>query len=315
MAFRLKGTCFLITWSQLPLTEDLQDATNLLQSILPLLAVYGDTTFVRAGIERHQDGGYHCHCFCQYARGLDRRLTTQWDLLGQHPNVRSKRTRRERSAAVAYAAKDGVFADEGELEENGTREGAPGVPDLATALLEHTTYQSWLQFCFSSSVPFGYASEFWKSSRAGPETLEDDAGVEGEIHDPVLSGLSFSLESDRALVLIGASGIGKTTWARRNIPKPALFVRHVDDLRGFRVGFHNGIVFDDMCFKGDERGKGAWPRTSQIHLLDFHVGSSIHCRYLTCYIPAGIHKIFCGNYFMFNDGDEAINRRITCIEL
>lgn len=315
MPFRLQGTAFLITWSQLPLPEDLQDAANLLQRILPLLAVYGETSFVRAGIERHQDGGFHCHCYAVYASRIDRRLTTQWDLLDQHPNVRSKRTKPERRAALAYAAKDGVYADEGELDPPPARQGVSDVPDLASALTDHQTYQSWLQYCLSNSIPFGYASEFWKSSRAGPETLEEDARVEGQIHDPILLGLSFSMESDRALVLLGPSGVGKTTWARRNIPKPALFVRHVDDLRGFRVGYHVGLVFDDMCFKGDDRGKGAWPRTSQIHLLDFHVGSSIHCRYLTCYIPAGIHKIFCGNYFMFNDGDEAINRRITRIDL
>lgn len=315
MAFRLKGTCFLITWSQLPLTENLQDAANLLQSILPLLHLYGDTSFVRAGIERHQDGGYHCHCYCQYARGIDRRLSNQWDLLGQHPNVRSKRTRRERTAAIAYTAKDGVFAESGELEPVGVDSDASTIPDLATEIANHATYQSWLQYCLTNSIPFGYATEFWKTSRAGAETLEDPFVVEGEIHDPILLGMRFYLESDRALVIVGGSGIGKTTWARREIPKPALFVRHIDDLRHFRSGFHVGIVFDDMHFAGDHQGKGAWPRTSQIHLLDFHVGSSIHCRYLTCYIPAGIHKIFVGNSFMFNTADDAIRRRITLIEL
>ena len=57
-------------------------------------------------------------------------------------------------------------------------------------------------------------------------------------------------------------------WARIWMPKPALFVTHIDQLKHLRADYHKSIIFDDMHFNGDENGKGAWPRTSQIAIVD-----------------------------------------------
>lgn len=319
MTFRLQGSCFLLTYAQV--TIDTEDASELLQQILPVLSVYGPIQSCRVGLERHQDGHPHIHVFVFYETRIDRRCSNQLDFFGTHPNIRPKRTRAERTTAYTYCAKDGVYADQGEFTQSlvprqrGATNTNQDSQDLVAAITEHDTYPSWLQWCYSHGVPSGYCTELWRSVRIGTETLVATSELEGTIPHADLSGMHFDLELDRATVLVGPSGCGKTTWARREIPKPALFVRHSDDLRSFRVGYHVGIVFDDMCFNGDASGKGAWPRTSQIHLLDWYVGSSIHVRYSTVYIPAKVHKIFVGNYFMFTGNDEAINRRIHCIEL
>ncbi|KAI9103959.1 hypothetical protein DFS34DRAFT_668536 [Phlyctochytrium arcticum] len=321
MSFRLKGRAFFVTWSQLPfLQDDIPELQDLLGSILLLFRLFNATTFTRVCLERHSDGGYHVHAFVQYPTPIDRRLSSQWDYLGVHPNVKPKRTRSEQDAAVTYCEKEGFWLDEGERPSRpdsaaGTSSGISIVPDIATAVIDFSTYPSWLQFCYEHRVPSGYATEFWRSCRVGVETLELTEASEGQVSSPGLRDLHFDLERDRALVLVGPSGGGKLTWARREAPKPCLFVRHSDDLKHFRAGYHVAIIFDDMCFCGDLAGRGAWPRTSQIHLVDFDVGSSIHCRYTTVYIPAGVYKIFTGNTYMFTGPDAAIERRVHLLEL
>ncbi len=111
--------------------------------------------------------------------------------------------------------------------------------------------------------------------------------------------------NEKVTILWGSSGIGKTSYAKALLPK-ALMVSHMDDLRHFKPGEHDGIIFDDMDFKH-------LPRTSQIHLVDTDDTRSIHCRYDVASIPAGTKKIFTtneheGNIFLLSD--SAIRRRV-----
>lgn len=53
-----------------------------------------------------------------------------------------------------------------------------------------------------------------------------------------------------------------------------------------------------------------WPRTSQIHLLDFDNARAIHLRHVVATIPAGVIKIFTSNNDICNLSDPAIRRRI-----
>lgn len=115
-------------------------------------------------------------------------------------------------------------------------------------------------------------------------------------------------EIHKCWVVTGPSGVGKTQWALSHFTKP-LFVRHMDDLQQLRPT-NDGIVFDDMSFTH-------LPRTAQIHLLDSEVGSSIHTRYITAWIPAGMARIFTTNEpggRIFNLDDPAIARRIRISE-
>lgn len=87
------------------------------------------------------------------------------------------------------------------------------------------------------------------------------------------------------------------------MPKPALFCSHIDQLKGFRTGFHKSIIFDDVDFNH-------YPRHSQIHLCDFDNPRAIHCRHAVANIPAGIFKCFTCNELPLNVTDEAIRRRV-----
>ena len=109
---------------------------------------------------------------------------------------------------------------------------------------------------------------------------------------------------ETSLMIVGASGIGKTTWACTLFDNP-LLISHIDELRAFDAGFHGGIIFDDMSFEHI-------PRTAQIHLLDVDFQRAIHVRYGTVMLPKNTKKIFTTNTIhMFTINDPAIARRLT----
>ena len=85
-------------------------------------------------------------------------------------------------------------------------------------------------------------------------------------------------EWDTSWVLWGASQIGKTQFALAHFKNP-LLVSHIDELKHFSAGTHDGIVFDDMSFTHT-------PRTAQIHLVDQNNSRAIHIRYGLGMIPA-----------------------------
>lgn len=107
--------------------------------------------------------------------------------------------------------------------------------------------------------------------------------------------------------MVGPTGCGKTSWAKRVAPKPALWVRHIDVLREFREGYHQSIIFDDMSFKH-------MPQQAQVHLTDWHNKSHIHCRYGHATVPAKTVKIFTCNEYPFIQ-DPAVKRRVHLIDL
>lgn len=115
----------------------------------------------------------------------------------------------------------------------------------------------------------------------------------------------------RTLFLYGPTNTGKTQWALHQFENP-LLVRHMDVLRRFDPAFHDGIVFDDMCF-------AHLPRESVIHLCDWEEDADIHVRYVVVHIPAGTRKIICANKsFEENfpeDPSGAIRRRVHIIHV
>lgn len=121
-----------------------------------------------------------------------------------------------------------------------------------------------------------------------------------------------AMDLSKPILLTGASGTGKTSYALAHFKKPFL-VRDIDDLKGLTSQF-DGIVFDDMSFKH-------WPAESVIHLLDWDNPSSIRCRNVNAKIPAKMPRIF-----THNDSDifacqsslsqySAINRRYTHVDI
>lgn len=112
------------------------------------------------------------------------------------------------------------------------------------------------------------------------------------------------MDLSKSVVLMGPSGIGKTTFALAHFINP-LLVSHIDDLKSL-TPHHDGIVFDDMMFDH-------MPITAQIHLVDMEFTRSIHARFVTATIPMGTKRIFTCNvtrYPFSRDPEGAIERRV-----
>lgn len=119
---------------------------------------------------------------------------------------------------------------------------------------------------------------------------------------------------ERSLIIWGAPGIGKTSYAHALLPN-ALIVSHIDDLQRYNSTY-DGIIFDDMDFIH-------FPRTSQIHILDNAISRSIHNRFHNATIPAGTKKIFTTNseggqifsFIRLGASDHALIRRAQFFEM
>ncbi len=106
----------------------------------------------------------------------------------------------------------------------------------------------------------------------------------------------------------GNAGCGKTDYALSHFDNP-LIVSHIDKLKHFNPKFHDGIVFDDMCFKH-------FPLSAQKHLLDWTNDREINVKHDIVQIPKHTRKIFTYNYgeFPFDESNSAIKDRLFILE-
>lgn len=247
---------------------------------------------VLLGREQHQDGNPHYHAALKYSRKPCIRDQRHWDFNQYHPNIQKPR---DWTAWQEYCKKDGSFkTNQDSIQEEGE------IYTLAKTLTE----QQFFETCLKTKVPFQYAKHAWDlAHRMDRPTIP----IEFEPVGTIDARLHF-IQSDarRSTIIIGPSGIGKTTYAKMKSLKPSLFVTHIDDLKFMQKDIKS-IIFDDMTFKH-------LPLQAQIHLVDRDEDRSIHVRYGTVQIPKGIQKWFTCNEEPFEEHD-AINRRINKINL
>lgn len=244
------------------------------------------------GQEHHQDGNTHYHAAIKYKKKPCIRDQRHWDFNNYHPNIIKPRVYKD---WVAYCKKENNFKEHDPLSTEEETE----VYSLAKTLNE----QQFFETCLKTKIPFQYAKHAWDLARR----MDPPITVEFEPLGTIDPRLHFIQPSTRkSTIIIGPSGIGKTTYAKLKSKKPALFVTHLDDLK-FMNAQIKSIIFDDMTFKH-------LPVQSQIHLVDMDENRSIHVRYGTVQIPAGTEKWFTCNEEPFNEHD-AITRRVNQINL
>lgn len=287
--FKFDSTSFFLTYPQ---SGDIEwtDIVDHLKSLK-------DIDWLRVCKELHEDGQPHHHAVGKFKSRYQSRNPRCFDVKGKHPNIQSIRSIKR---ALDYVSKDGEFHDIGTVP-TGPAEDIDWMA-LAGSTSESDFYKQALQ----KRLPFMYAKKFWD---LGSKTKTCEIGTD---YEPDLTRECFELlvhipSETQSTVVVGPTGCGKSSWAKRVALKPALWVRHMDVLRAFRPGYHKSIIFDDMSF-------AHMPREAQIHIVDQSDEAHIHCRYGYAIIPANTQKIFTANTFPFTN-DPAIERRLYKINL
>lgn len=290
MVFRVDAKNFAITFpatSALPFNK---------HELLDHLSTLPGVNYTLVCKELHESGVPHYHALVMFSRRKNIRDPRFFDFMGAHANVQAVRNLRQ---WIDYVKKDGDFCEHGEQPELSTPAESrfPSINDYNSEI-------NWLEACLAAKVPAGYAIRMWQlSQQLDCLTIPTDyvSPPNAQVCD-ALRNFSLPEDAHKSIVLIGYSGSGKTTWAKSQAPKPALFVSSAEDLRQLRPD-HKAIIFDDCNFNH-------WPRESQIHLVDRYEPRSIRIRYTNALLPAGILRIFTANTDPLLLSDEAIRRRV-----
>lgn len=303
-SFRINAQRFLLTYPQT------SSDVNLVWEFLSSLRIKPRKAIICR--ENHADGNEHIHVAVEFERRVNSTRVHLFDFAGRHPNIEPARTwaacvnycRKEGSIETAYfgcTAEDAtVVGPSGEVQADldpyGTAEGCQ-------------TIREWFSFCIANSITYAFANAIWNQLHGPrPPTYFDRDDDPGVISCAALSQLRWD-EGWHTVLVCGASGIGKTTWALREAPLPFLLVTDIDDLGHFDPAVHRSIVFDEVRCTGDVTGKGAWPLTSQIKLVTWDTPVSIRIRYKVAHIPRHVPKIFtCTDFYPVN-GDPQVKRR------
>lgn len=286
MPFRIAAKNVFLTYSN---QEGGWGEPNL-QELFEFIRGIKPTTYCVVSEERHADGNKHFHAFIQFERKLDSTNSRLFDYNGWHPKIEPTRSVVK---AIAYVKKDGNFLEEGEQPTGGKHSLHSKCSEMDRA--------EWEEYCIENKIAFAYCESIWNRTHPRDRgTITNQEFNDGSVCT-ALEQFDWDFPANKGLILVGPSGCGKTLWAKRNAPRPCLFISHIDRLAEFDERIHKSIIFDDMTFKH-------YPIQAQIHMVDQYDDRDIHIRYKTAFIPKGTPKIFTCNEEPF-DQHEAIKRR------
>lgn len=307
MPFQINTSSFSITYPQCN-----GEPADLVRHLQCVFESY-NPSYIVAVRERHSDGAFHIHAAVKLARSFRSRKQSflDWDWNGNgsysHPNIQSSRRFGDWVSYCKKSVSDSSFnaswiAEFGQFQLNKPASEDRLSPEDLILRAKEMDLVSFLAYC--SVNKYQMAKDIWTLAHEDNTlTITDSDIILGDIHSK-FSNLAEKLiwEPNKTLVIVGEAGVGKTTWAKKVMPKPLLFVSHLDDLRKFRPEYHKAILFDDVSINH-------LPITSQIHLVDQENPRSIHVRYGTVRIPSGVPKCFTCNTFPITLEHPAIKRR------
>lgn len=292
--FRITGKQLFLTYPQYSIIkEDLRDFIN---------SKY-QTSEIIVATEHHQDGHEHMHVYAKFERRIDIRNPRIFDHDGHHCNIQAVRNT---NACKTYTMKDNNFITS-IIPQGIQTPGIENIYDLARNTLEE---ENFFEECRTNKINYMYARHAWllvQTARDDFDTIPEDAVIGGEISSPTLV-LLRPMPGSKPIWILGPTGVGKTTWAKKYAERPSLFVSQMDTLQLFRIGYHKSIIFDDMSFLN------VAPH-HQIHLLDFDNPRQLWGRYRNARIPARTQKIFLSNGPIFSDFLPEIARRLIKVNL
>lgn len=306
--FRLSAKNLLLTWPHCPVDKD--EALNQLRNYFP----YENVIAIVVGRELHQDGTPHLHAYVSLRAKCNIRNSSALDLRGEdgtlyHGNYQAARSGK---AAYEYVTKDGDYTVFGEVESFETlrqkRE------NHLAAIEQCTSEQEFLAYVFlnglSSSAQI--LRPYWQNSRRTKlrQALFDP---ESFLELPTFEEhLQRARDEDKALLVIGPTGIGKTQWIiHRFREEQTIRVTAWDDLRNCAEDT-KVVIFDDFAF-------GERSRQDLLHLFDVPTARSVRCRYSNGLLAPRTTMILIGNSVELVLGtfqeDPAVMRRFLILQL
>lgn len=280
MSFRLQARHIALTYPKADFS--LEDGLTFLRN-----RPSGSANVVAVAIcsETHADGSLHRHAYVRYDRRVHITNNRFFDFATFHPNVQACRNV---AAWNNYIREDGEF-----LEWESDNQNATGLYENA-ATMDEVTFFEWAS---RARIPYGYAQRAWDMARSPMRhiTFGTDETTSPFLDTSGPLGRDFagySLSQELTNVLVGYSGCGKTLFCFRHLIRPFLLISHMDDLKYFDSTVHKAILYDDMKFDH-------LPLQAQIHICDRGVPRSIHRRYGTTLIPAGIQVAITCNEIPF----------------
>lgn len=275
-----------LTWPHF--TYDHHELIKKLQEINPI-------RWIRVCTETHKTGEPHVHAAIEWGKRMRSKCSSVFDIEGHHPNIGAIRSV---TRALRYCAKDGLYTDFGPLP-NGEKRCWEDILEAAQG-----NEMDWLRVVHEEKIQQHVAKRV--------RDLAVSCHIDLAEYDqrPLSKCLESIPTNFKSLCVIGKPGIGKTGWAMKYAPRPALLVKHLDSLSKFRPSYHKCIVFDDCDFKH-------LPRSTQLQIADYENQCQIHIRYSVAIIPQNIPRLFLcnpGNEPFISD--EAIqNRRVKYLYL
>jgi len=264
----------------------------------------------------------HVHFSIEFVEKLNTTNERYFDYNGYHPKIEPLAKGWE--AAVNYLREE--FGDYAlDLKYYGcTEEDAADKPVEESKGSSLDVYEAARQFsreeydkaCLKEGISYAWAEGIWKRTHNRVVDSFTIYDAPGYLHTELpenycarLANLTVPDNVDRKpLVILGASGCGKSSWATNNVPLPTLLVRHLDHLFHFDATIHKSILFDECAF-------GHLPLTNQINLLDTELPQAVHVRYGVAIIPRFTPKIFIFTDTIKLTEDVQLKRRCQIINL
>lgn len=241
------------------------------------------------GQEHHQDGNLHWHILVEWDHKIDCRSANHFDMDGEHPNIKTwdRATTYEQWIYNhwKYCKKeDPTPWSVGEPPTVNRKRKRDEVALEAFKVCQEMGVNEAMSFLQVNS-PYEYlirSDQMFRTLMRHRNQLTERAPareLSAFKHAPLI------IDNWRCLYINGATGLGKTAWARSLLPD-ATVVRHRDQLRD--CDFSKGVIFDDFDV-------AHWPPTAVIHLLDWDEASGIDVKHGHVVIPAHTRKIFTHN--------------------
>lgn len=289
--FRLFSATFLLTYPRCDISvEDLETY---------LRNRWGDCAYVCVAHELHQDGFPHRHALLKFKSRHDCRERT-FDFAGFHPSVERPKNW---AASENYVKKGGAFIEWSDVDVQESN-----LFDIA----RQSGFEQFCNHCLTHNVTSGWANMIWQWVNGTVGTPVYDEDPNPDLQFPETEGLSMLRDlldpAERITPIVnGPPGIGKTVTVLRLMPKPVMFVSHLDQLKDLTTRIRS-IVLDDCSFLH-------LPRTAQLAIVDREMPHAIHRRYGTSLIPSGVMVVMTSNVIPVDVSDLAIARRVKLINL